>query len=185
LIQNDSGCKIERAVVIHFFPPVVIHAGNDQDIKLGESTQLEGKAMGAYQWTPAGSVSPPNTLNPVVAPGETTTYYLTVTSTDGCVAYDSVTVHVTNAVLPNAFSPNGDGLNDVFKLIPKDERVHLKDLSVYNRYGQKVFFTTDITEGWDGTFKGKMADLDTYFYFVRYMIGVNTYTLKGDVTLVR
>lgn len=185
LIQNDSGCKIERAVVIHFFPPVVINAGNDQDIKLGESAQLEGKAMGTYWWTPAGIVSPANILNPVVSPTETTTYYFTVISEDGCMAYDSVTVYVTNAMLPNAFSPNDDGLNDIFKLIPKDERVRLKDFSVYNRYGQRVFFTRDITEGWDGTHNGKMADLDTYFYYVRYMIGVNTYTLKGDVTLIR
>lgn len=185
LIQNDSGCKIERAVVIHFFPSVVINAGNDQDIKLGESTRLEGKAMGSYWWTPSGSVSQANVLNPVVAPTETTTYYFTVTSQEGCIAYDSVTVHVTNAMLPNAFSPNGDGMNDVFKLIPKDERVRLKDFSVYNRYGQRVFFTRDITEGWDGYHNGKMADMDTYFYLVRYIIGVNTYSLKGDVALMR
>lgn len=185
LIQNDSGCKIERAVVIHFFPPVVINAGDDQDIKIGEYTQLNGKAMGTYLWSPAGSVNPANILNPVVAPAETTTYYFTVTSKDGCTAYDSVTVHVTNAVLPNAFSPNGDGLNDIFKLEPKDERVHLKDFSVYNRYGQRVFFTRDITEGWDGYYNGKIADLDTYFYLVRYIIGANTYSLKGDVTLIR
>jgi gliding motility-associated-like protein len=185
LIQNDSGCKIERAVVIHFFPPVVINAGDDQDIKLGESTQLEGKAMGAYLWVPAGSVTPANILNPIVTPTETTTYYFTVISKDGCTAYDSVTVHVTNAMLPNAFSPNDDGLNDIFKLLPKDERVRLKDFSVYNRYGQKVFFTRDITEGWDGYYNGTMADLDTYFYLVRYIIGANTYSLKGDVTLIR
>jgi gliding motility-associated-like protein len=185
LIQNDSGCKIERAVVIHFFPPVVINAGDDQDIKIGESTRLEGRALGASVWTPAGSVNPANILNPVVAPTETTTYYFTVTSKDGCTAYDSVTVHVTNAVLPNAFSPNGDGLNDIFKLEPKDERVRLKDFSVYNRYGQRVFFTRDITEGWDGYYNGKIADLDTYFYLVRFIIGANTYSLKGDVTLIR
>lgn len=185
LIQNDSGCKIERAVVIHFFPPVVINAGNDQDIKLGESAQLDGKAMGNYLWTPVGAVNPADILNPVVTPMETTTYYFTVTSKEGCTAYDSVTVHVTNAVLPNAFSPNGDGLNDIFILEPMDERVRLKDFSVYNRYGQRVFFTRDITEGWDGNYNGKMADLDTYFYLVRYIIGANTYSLKGDVTLIR
>jgi gliding motility-associated-like protein len=185
LIQNDSGCKIERTVLIHFFPPVQMDAGDDQDIKYGESVSLEGKAMGACLWTPAGTVNPGNILHPVVAPTQTTTYYFTVTSVEGCIAYDSVTIHVTNAMLPNAFSPNGDGTNDVFKLIPYDERVHVKDFSVFNRFGQRVFFTRDINEGWDGNYNGKTADLGTYFYLVRYIIGANTYSLKGDVTLMR
>lgn len=185
MIENDSACRIERGVTIHMLPAVVLDAGNDQDIKLGESVRLEGKAAGHYFWTPAGSVSPDNILNPVVSPEKTTTYYFTVRSTEGCVASDSVTIHVTNAMLPNAFSPNGDGLNDIFKLIPQDERVRLKDFSVYNRYGQRVYYTQDITEGWNGYYNGKIADLDTYFYLVRYIIGANMYSLKGDVTLIR
>jgi gliding motility-associated-like protein len=164
LIQNDSNCKIERTVLIHFYPSVNIDAGNDQDIKIGESTTLDARAMGTLLWTPAGIVNPSNARNPTVNPDKTTTYYLTVISVEGCVSYDSVTVHVTDAILPNAFSPNGDGLNDIFKLVPKDERVHLKDFSVYNRFGQKVFFTREVTEGWDGRFYGKVADLGTYLF---------------------
>ncbi len=185
LIANDSGCKIERSVAIRMLPPVVVDAGEDQDIKLGEATQLDGWAVGNYTWLPAGSVSPDNILNPPVGPLETTTYYLIVHSPEGCMAMDSVTIHVTNALLPNAFSPNGDGNNDLFLLSIKDERVKLKDFSVFNRFGQRVFFTRNVSEGWDGTYNGKIADLGTYFYLVQYKIGVNTYTLKGDVTLLR
>lgn len=185
LIANDSGCKIERTVAIRMLPPVVIDAGEDQDIKLGEGTLLDGRAEGSYIWGPAGSVTPNNILNPPVAPLQTTTYYLSVLSAEGCPAIDSVTIHVTNAFLPNAFTPNGDGNNDVFRLAIQDERVKLKDFSVYNRFGQRVFFTKDVQEGWDGRYSGKLADLGTYFYLVQYKIGIKTYTLKGDVTLLR
>lgn len=185
LITNDSACQVERTVNIHMLPHPHVEAGLDQDIKRGESTNLQALATGSILWTPAGSVSPDNIANPAVAPDQTTTYYLTIRSAEGCVAMDSVTIHVTNAMLPNAFSPNGDGHNDVFRLSVQDERVHLKDFSVYNRYGQRVFYTKDIAQGWDGSFNGKPSDLSTYFYLVNYIIGANTYTLKGDVTLIR
>lgn len=185
LITNDSGCRIERTVAVKMLPPVVIDAGEDQDIKLGESTQLDGSATGTYIWTPAGSVVPDNILNPPVGPAKTTTYYLTVQSEEGCLAMDSVTIHVTNAFLPNAFTPNGDGNNDIFRLAIQDERVKLEDFSVYNRYGQRVFFTRDVQEGWNGLYNGTIADLGTYFYLVHYKIGVKKYKLKGDVTLLR
>ncbi|WP_118950768.1 DUF7948 domain-containing protein [Taibaiella helva] len=184
-IVNDTGCAIDRTVMIKMQPPVTVDAGLDQDIKRGESTQLDGRASGSFIWLPAGSVSPDNMLNPPVAPEKTTTYYLRSISSEGCSAIDSVTIHVTNALLPNAFSPNGDGRNDVFKLVPQDERVRLKDFSVYNRFGQRVFFTRDVNQGWDGFFNGKPADLGTYFYLVHYIIGEHTYKLKGDVTLIR
>jgi gliding motility-associated-like protein len=185
LIKNDSGCQAARSVNINIYPPAKIEAGTDQDIKYGESTNLHGYCELPFLWSPGGLVNPANSLDPEVSPLQTTTYYLYITSAEGCNFMDSVTVHVTNAMLPNAFSPNGDGLNDVFKLIPHDERVRLKDFSVYNRFGQRVFFSRDIKESWNGYYKGKVADLGTYFYFVNYTIGENTYTLKGDVTLLR
>lgn len=182
LIESDSGCKIERSVNIHLLPLPVVDAGRDKDIKPGEPVTLDGRAEGSYTWIPA--VDPPG-MKPTVRPTVTTTYYLTTTTEEGCVAIDSVTIHVTDAWLPNAFSPNGDGINDLFFLIPKDERVKLKDFSIYNRYGQRVFYSQDIKVGWDGYDDGKPADLNVYFYLVRYIIGEKTYTLKGDVTLIR
>lgn len=184
-ITDDSACSIERTVNIKMLPAPHVLAGLDQDIKLTESAQLNGSAVGSYYWTPEGAVNPANILNPVVYPLVTTTYYLNVHSPEGCTARDSVTIHVTNAMLPNAFSPNGDGLNDVFKLHIQDERVHLSDFSVYNRFGQRVFFTRVTNDGWDGTFNGKIADLGTYFYLVNYVIGAKSYKLKGDVSLIR
>jgi len=184
-ITNDSGCAIGRTVHIRVIPPPALNAGIDQDIKRGESAQLLAHAEGAFYWLPAGAVVPGDVLNPVVRPDTTTTYYLYANEPSGCNAMDSVTIHVTNAMLPNAFSPNGDGANDQFRLMIQDERVRLKDFSVYNRYGQRVFFTKNVEEGWDGFFNAKPADVGVYYYYVNYTIGVKTYNLKGDVTLIR
>lgn len=184
-ITDDSACKTDRYVKIHIAPIPEAFAGVEQDIKRGESAQMNARAGGAFYWTPAGAIVPGNILNPVVTPEQTTTYYLHVTSENGCPSMDSVTIHVTNALLPNAFSPNGDGLNETFKLNIQDERVHLKDFSVYNRFGQRVFFTKNINIGWDGYYNNKIADLGVYFYYVNYIIGEKTYNLKGDVTLIR
>jgi gliding motility-associated-like protein len=185
MIESDSGCKVERSVNVHTLPPITIDAGRDRDIRYGEAINLDARCSSAFYWSPPDGMSPVNSLTPEVRPLKTTTYYIYANSAEGCAAMDSVTVHVTNAVLPSAFSPNGDGKNDVFKLLPFDGRVSLKDFSVYNRYGQRVFFTESIDNGWDGTFKGKTADMSTYFYYVRFIIGEKTYTIKGDVTLLR
>ena len=98
---------------------------------------------------------------------------------------DSVTVNVTNVIIPSVFSPNGDGRNDKFRVKPSHDGVRVIDLSVYNRWGERVFKTNQISEGWDGSYKGKPADIDTYFYLITYEIGKKRYTIKGDITLVR
>ncbi|PSK90002.1 gliding motility-associated C-terminal domain-containing protein [Taibaiella chishuiensis] len=185
LIEGDSGCTIERAVNIRLVPPMQLDAGPDLDVKYGESITIQASSNNPVSWTPASEVHPANGINPVVSPAKTTTYYVTAITPEGCIVTDSVTIHVTNAVLPNAFTPNGDGVNDYFQLLPVDDRVKLREMSIYNRFGQRVFFTRNIAEQWDGTHNGKPADLDTYYYYAEYKIGERTYKLKGDVTLLR
>lgn len=88
--------------------------------------------------------------------------------------------------LPNAFSPNNDSRNDIFRVI-RYGRISFISLEVYNRWGQMVFRTTDITDGWDGKFHGTDCELDTYFYIARYKCPLHNDVelLKGDVILVR
>lgn len=181
-ITSESGCMAERFVNILFHPEAFASAGKDKIIKRGTSTLLDGKANGAFFWTPSIFPLKPN---PEVSPSITTTYTLTAVTTENCFASDSVTVYVTDAWVPNAFSPNGDGKNDLFFVIPQDDNVSLKEFSIYNRYGERVFFTQDVHKGWDGNFNGNPSDLGTYFYIATYIIGEKAYTIKGDVTLVR
>jgi gliding motility-associated-like protein len=85
--------------------------------------------------------------------------------------------------LPSAFSPNGDDHNNVLKIIANN--ITLKRFSIYNRWGQEVFTTTDINKGWDGKFEGYECELGSYYYYIEYDAYKKTKVLKGDVSLIR
>ena len=116
-----------------------------------------------------------------------TRYTLTVTDGAGCKISDSLTVNVTSTglLIPTGFSPNGDGVNDVFHVLNKN-LVKL-DLAVFDRWGVKVYETTDWTVGWDGTFKGMKQEIGTYVWECSYqLIGESELkSAKGNVTLLR
>lgn len=89
--------------------------------------------------------------------------------------------------LPNAFSPNGDRLNDEFRaLIPNNQsEIDFKRMEIYNRLGQLVFATQDVKQSWDGRLNGKDLPVDTYYYFIRYRCRQTIRVFKGDVILIR
>jgi len=91
-----------------------------------------------------------------------------------------------NMVIANAFSPNGDGKNDLFYL-QVQESVIVHQFSIFNRYGQMVFDTVDLSQGWDGNFMGQPADIGVYFYYLKYLcLGSDEEIVqKGDITLLR
>jgi gliding motility-associated-like protein len=143
----------------------------------------------AYQWSPkeyfpSGDSSATVTVK-VVAPG---TIYLNVVNANGCNAGDSIELkpeHCCYVMIPSAFSPNGDGLNDVFK-INSNTIQELKQFSVYNRWGERVFSTINQSSGWDGSYKNKPADPGVYFYYLDYNCSNGMkFIKKGDVTLIR
>ena len=86
--------------------------------------------------------------------------------------------------MPSAFSPNGDGVNDIFK-IPADVTLDLKEFSVYNRWGNRIFTTNNVSKGWDGTFNGKMQDAGVYVFFISGSNAKGKIFIKGTVTLIR
>ncbi len=90
--------------------------------------------------------------------------------------------------VPNAFSPNQDGLNDLIRPRSSLESVNeIKEFSIYNRWGNRVFVTNDINQGWDGTYRGQKADIDVYAYYVIYSCPYDgsDVVVKGDITLIR
>ena len=125
----------------------------------------------------------------VAAPLTTTKYILTVTDLDGCVNYDTVIVYVLKDVvllIPTAFSPNNDGVNDIFRIAKYLNIERLINFSVFNRWGNLVFETNDIEAGWDGTYKGREQLLGVYVWFVKALdYDGNTIIRKGNVTLLR
>lgn len=141
-----------------------------------------------YQWEPAAYCDNPTSANPLVSPDVTTTFYVTGKTAHGCQNTDSVQIVVVkNPVffIPNVFSPDQNGLNDIFvPLVYCD--FSLSRFAVYNRYGQQVYSTATAGAGWDGNLNGKKADVGTYFWYIE---GKNVkgqkVTRKGDVQLIR
>jgi gliding motility-associated-like protein len=117
-------------------------------------------------------------------------YWVTVTDAGGCADSALAVVEYDDCCkpyIPDAFTPNGDGKNDIFRLRWKGDVSKLQ-FSIYNRFGERVFVSYQADIGWDGTYHGKPADMDVYFYYVKFICGSkgdNHVEYKGDVTLIR
>lgn len=166
-------------------------AGPRVDLIQGQSTVF-APVIGAQsgytvEWTPDLNLSCNTCPDPTANPSVSTEYTITVTDPAGCKLSDSldVTVSELGLLIPTGFSPNGDGENDVFHVLNKN--LAQIDLSVFNRWGEKIYETTDWTVGWDGTYKGMKQDVGVYVWECSYrFIGETTIkTAKGNVTLIR
>ena len=140
---------------------------------------------------PTEIVSSASIYNPIASPTQTTTFTVIVTDINTCSNKDTITVTVLNAdcssksiYMPNAFSPNGDGINDVFMV--RSSILKNMHLEIYDRWGNRVFETNNLNEGWNGTYKGQQAAEDAYgYYFSGECLQGNKITLKGNVTLLK
>jgi len=175
-------------------------AGKDTTICLGDSIRIgSNDTLNGYQfvWSPATGLSDSSVQNPYAMPEVTTTYQLMQSYYNSYYSSDMVTITVidcsppmpdTNSnrvlYLPNIFSPNKDEQNDVFYM--RGENIKEASISIYNRWGEKVFETQDKSAGWDGTYKGKACPADVYIFHVSvtFADGVTEHR-KGNVTLVR
>ncbi|MFK7809260.1 MAG: PKD domain-containing protein, partial [Saprospiraceae bacterium] len=164
----------------------------------GQTIQLDVRLLEdgnyTYQWSPAIGLSCTDCNRPSVSPTEDIVYTLTLTDEDtGCSFSQSVSVErltscaVDLVGVPNAFSPNDDGVNDVLRLTVSPTIPEVRKFSVYNRWGGLVFSANNQFESWDGTYKGQKLQEGVYVYFVEYVCGLDGKVLidKGDITLVR
>ena len=162
----------------------------DTIIALGQSLILSSTVTGpvtAYQWSPTDGLDNPAAPAPVAFPLNTTTYHVTVTTDAGCTANGSVKIGVFKTLrMPAAFSPNGDGKNDLFR-IPPSLSVKISAFAVFDRYGARVFYTSDGTAGWDGTLDGHPQPAGAYVWMIVYedlLTHKSTHT-TGTVILIR
>lgn len=141
-----------------------------------------------YEW----STGETNTTGEItVSPEETTTYTVTVTDGMGCTATAMITIFVrqpkcdeTDVFLPSAFSPNGDGINDI--LLVRSNFIDHMELLIYNRWGEEVFHSTNQNMGWDGTYKGEMLSPDVFAYTLRVVcIDQTEYSVRRNVSLLK
>jgi gliding motility-associated-like protein len=143
----------------------------DTIIKGGTSVQLEPRITGTitnYQWTPAQALNNDRIADPIASPPGNITYTLTVTTVDGCTASAKETVDVFyDLAMPNAFTPNGDGRNDLFR-IPPSIPVSVVRFDVFDRWGTRVFAGEGNNTAWDGTSGGKPQPAGTYVWMIKY-----------------
>ncbi len=183
LTVTVDGCSSSDTANIIQFPAPYLDLGNDtvvcSDARITLPREMKGGAKYSLTWQD-GSVQ-----NSLVAK-QKGKYYATLTNNCGSVT-DSISIDYSpcHIYFPNAFSPNGDGVNDIAKMCGNIFGISRYALSIYNRWGQNLRYTENPAEGWDGTFKGKNADLGVYIYTIQFTYKNVEYFWKGNVTLVR
>jgi gliding motility-associated-like protein len=193
-ISTLSGCIFRDSIRVSVLSNTISASVDKPVISPGETVQLaaEPAAGNQFRWSPQQSVSNPTLSNPTAAPLETITFFVLATDSNGCTATDSVTVVVETEFLcnddfvfiPSAFSPNGDGRNDTWRV--RSTIVEDVFVSIYNRWGELVFESDIVGFFWDGTYKGAPASADVYGYYVKVRcIGGEVLERKGNLTLIR
>lgn len=169
----------------------IFYLAEGQSITLAPG--LAGNSSGySFTWSPGTSLSDSAAADPMATPTRTTVYTLAATSAGGCEASTKVIVDVfTKLYIPNAFTPNGDGRNDIFYILNGPPDSQIRDLSVYDRWGAKVFQvhnapTADPAFGWNGNYKGAPAPAGTYVYVLAMSFADGTQqAFQGTILLIR
>ena len=197
---ENSGCPnlLKDSFFVRVLPPIIVDAGHDTSIVVNQPLQLNASSNDTtspegdrFAWTPPIALNNPNISDPIAlftAGMDSVRYVVTATSVYGCVGAANILVKVFSTgpdiFVPNAFTPGG-GTNNLFRPIPVGIS-SLQYFRVYNRWGQLVFSTTQIGEGWDGRMNGQPLDSGTYVWMVQGTTYANkTVFHKGTMVLVR
>jgi gliding motility-associated-like protein len=197
VIQDRDGCEWETEVTVPEPETIFVSLGDDVSIDFGDSIELVPDIIpdtfAAVRWTPSDLVDT-GSVNQVVAPPETTMFTVEVTGTNGCTVQDEIIVMVNqaiNAFAPNVFSPNDDGVNDVFLVMTGDDVINIKTFMIFDRWGNRIYESgpfppNDFNYGWDGRVDGEPMDVGVYVFFAELELDDGrTHLMEGDVTLVR
>jgi gliding motility-associated-like protein len=202
-VRYDTGCikPVTDTIIVTVYAPVKVHAGNDTAVVLNQPLQLlassnyDGDSTGIsvqYTWLPSSYLNNPSIANPIAlfnSSIDSIQYTVKATTSSGCIGTDNFWVRIfktgPDIFIPSAFTPNNDNKNDILKPIP----VGITDLlyfNIYNRWGQLIFTTHQIGEGWDGNFNGTMQPAGAYVYTAA---GIDftgkRIDKKGTVVLIR
>jgi gliding motility-associated-like protein len=197
-VQNAIGCESVYQASLFSPSEIFLELPDELTINLGESITINSTtnsfAIENYLWLPGENLSCLDCLQPNASPTINTLYTLTITDASGCIATDEVFIRVIpirDVYVPNAFSPNGDGINDEFYLQSGPNVANIRLLRIFDRWGEFIFEAdnfppNDPSQGWDGRFRGQMMNTGVYVFFaeIEYLDGV-VEVVKGDVTLVR
>jgi gliding motility-associated-like protein len=189
IAKSQHGCTdtLSTHVIIH--PAGHIFLGDSVTIFPGEAYQIKSQTNCSYfSWFPPAGLDNPNVSDPVATPVISTRYIVKARTEWGCEAADSINIYYDISSLiavPNVFSPSGSGVNSKLYLLRRGEAT-LNYFRIFNRWGNLVFETTDINEGWDGTYKGKPQPLGVFVYEIEAATNTGgTFRKHGNVTLLQ
>ncbi|WMJ74603.1 gliding motility-associated C-terminal domain-containing protein [Cytophagaceae bacterium ABcell3] len=182
-VQNGNCAPFyTEPAYITYFPDFNVSAGMDTSIISGGSVQLQATGGVSYQWEDHESLNNTSVDNPIASPKETTVFSVEVADTNGCFASAEVTVFVEELHIPNTFTPNGDGVNDVWRI----RNIHFypeASIEIFNRWGVILYRESGVFSGWDGRSNGAEMPAGTYYYTLKTAPGSEP--VSGFITIVR
>lgn len=195
VVSDAKGCSsLNNALVkVTVTPPVKLFAGNDTSIVMNESFQLKAQDINSsgfvnYSWTPSYGLNGTDIQNPVALLDRDIEYSIVATTAAGCMGSDQIALKVykgPDIFVPNAFTPNNDGRNDILKAIPVGIKV-FKYFVIYNRYGEKIFYSSNPNRGWDGNLNGRLQPNGVFVWYTEGMdVNGKVLVRKGTVLLIR
>ncbi len=185
---SNGYCETQAQIRVEVIKELVATAGPDAKIIKGNAVSLKGRVSGEniaqIFWTPAGGLDDPTKLNPIASPVVSTTYTLNVLSSTGCLSSsDEVFIKVYDKLMvPNSFSPNGDGINDYWNVVALDTYAKPR-VKIFNRYGQLMFESEGYERPWDGKRGNEDVPSGVYYYMIYLESGLKP--LSGSLTLIR
>jgi gliding motility-associated-like protein len=188
IVTDTAGCS-QKATVKVSIKPTFTNVCCDSIITNGQQVQLISSGGQYYKWSPSAGLNCDTCPDPVATPTITTTYTVNITKDSGCNATRTVTIEVNappcgDIFIPDAFSPNKDGKNDI--LLVHNPCIKTMNFIIYDRWGNKIFESDNVNNGWDGNYLGQPMNTGTYvYYFKASMNDGSSIEKKGNVALVR
>ncbi len=196
-VQDANGCETSITATVEQPQELIVDLGPDIQISLGDSIRLPAQTsypVTSYRWKNDPALSCTDCFDPMVRPFETAAFSVVVTDENGCTDSDAITVFVAknrDVFIPNVFSPNDDGFNDILYIQAGPEVASIKSFKVFNRWGEAIielgdFQPNDPAYGWDGRHRGQLMNAAVFVYFAEVeFIDGEVKLFKGDVVLMR
>jgi gliding motility-associated-like protein len=177
----------EFTIRVNPLPEILVSSDKGNSISKGETIKLTATGGSSYSWRNAfGIISGQQSATLTIRPAETATYFVTVTTAEGCVSEQQISVEVNDDYkllqATNILTPNGDGVNDRF-LISNIDLYPNNTVRIYDRFRRTIFTKSNYLDEWDGTFNGSGLPEDTYYYIVDF--GPGKIKMKGFISLVQ
>jgi len=186
-VSNSGDCPIYRTVLVQVNPTPTVFAGEDFAANLDEPMHLNANGTGTLTWIYGDGVLCGNCPKSQIMPRQSGCYGIEAVNEFNCKAQDEVCVQVTtnyNIYIPNIFTPNFDGLNDVFLVYGTG--LSNFEMYIFDRWGEQLFVSKDQLVGWDGMYKGEMSKNDVYPYLIKFTSLDGKKRVKsGHVTLLK